>query len=205
MKIYDRYILPKLINLAMQNKAATEERARFVPLASGTVLEVGIGSGLNIPFYGRSVEKLYGLDTSLELWKMAHRRADQAFFAVEFIRSSGESIPGEDERFDTVVTTWTLCTIPNAVNALKEIKRVLKPHGHLIFIEHGQSPDSGVLAWQNWLNPLWKRIGGGCNLNRKIDDLIVEAGFCITQIEKAYIRGPKPFVYLYKGVACKAA
>lgn len=205
MKIYDRYILPQLINLSMQNKAAMEERARFVPLASGTVLEVGVGSGLNIPFYGRNVAKLYSLDPSLELWKMARRRADQAPFAVEFIRSSGETIPMEHETFDTVVTTWTLCTVPDAVKALKEMKRVLRPEGRLIFVEHGRSPDSGVLAWQNRLNPLWKWIGGGCNLNRKIDDLIVEAGFRITQIEKGYIRGPKPFVYLYKGVACKAA
>ena len=201
MKIYQNYILPRLIHLAMQNQAAMEERAKFVPLASGTVLEVGIGSGLNIPFYGRNVEKLYGLDTSLELWKMGYRRTDQAPFSVEFIRSSGECIPFEDEKFDTVVTTWTLCTIPNAENTLKEIRRVLKPQGRLIFIEHGQSPDPSVRAWQDRLNALWTRIGGGCNLNRKIDGLIAGASFRITQIEKAYMRGPKPFVYLYKGCA----
>lgn len=201
MKIYQHYILPKLINLSMQNKAAMAERARFLPLASGTVLEVGIGSGLNIPFYNREVEKLYALDPSLELWKMARRRVDHATFPVKFIASSGEYIPMEDGKFDAVVTTWTLCTIPHAVIALKEMKRVLKPGGRLIFVEHGRSPDRGVLAWQNRLNPFWNRIGGGCNLNRKIDDLIVEAGFRITQIEKAYSRGPKPFAYLYKGLA----
>jgi len=201
MNIYARYILPKLINLSMQNKAAMEERARFVPLASGTVLEVGIGSGLNIPFYSREVEKLYALDLSFELWKMARRRVDHAWFPVEFIPSSGESIPMGDNRVDTVVTTWTLCTIPDVVKALKEMKRVLKPEGRLIFIEHGWSVDRGVLAWQNRLNPLWKRIGGGCNLNRKIDDLIVEAGFLIREIEKGYTEGPRPFVYLYRGVA----
>jgi len=201
VSIYEKYVLPRLIDLSMRNKAVMLERARFVPLASGKVLEVGIGSGLNFQFYGAKVEKLHGLDPSLELQKMARRRAKTAPFPVEFVESSAESIPMEDHSFDTVVTTWTLCTIPNPVKALKEIKRVLKPDGQLIFVEHGRSPDSRVLAWQNWLNPLWNRIGGGRNLNRKIDDMVVEAGFRITQIERTYSKGPKPFTYLYKGFA----
>lgn len=201
MGIYEKYVLPRLIDLSMRNKAVMLERARFVPLASGEVLEVGIGSGLNIQFYGAKVEKLCALDPSLELQEMARRRAKTAPFPVEFLEGSAERIPMEDHSFDTVVTTWTLCTIPNPVKALKEIKRVLKPDGQLIFVEHGRSPDSRVLAWQNGLNPLWNRIGGGCNLNRKIDDMIVEAGFRITEIERAYSRGPKPFTFLYKGLA----
>jgi ubiquinone/menaquinone biosynthesis C-methylase UbiE len=203
MGLYDSYVLPRLTNFFMRGKAFTTERAKLVPLASGKVLEVGMGSGLNIPFYGRNVEKLFGLDTSLQLWKMGHKRVDHAPFAVEFIRSSGEGVPMVAESFDTVVTTWTLCTIPNVMSALKEIKRVLRPQGSFIFIEHGASPDLSVLAWQNRLNRFWRYVGGGCNLNRKIDDLIVAAGFRITQIEKGYITGPKPFVYLYRGVACK--
>src|SRR5712691_4351915 len=126
----------------MQNKAATAKRAELVPLASGRVLEVGIGSGLNVPFYSLNVEKLYGLDPSPDLWKIARRRAACAPFPIEFVASSGESIAAENEAFDTVISTWTLCTIPNALRAPKEMKRVLKPGGRFIFIEHGWSPDA---------------------------------------------------------------
>lgn len=201
MGIYEKYVLPRLIDLSMRNRAVMLERARFVPLACGKALEVGIGSGLNLRFYGPKVEKLCGLDPSAELQKMARRRAKTAPFPVEFLEGSAEKTPMEDHSFDSVVITWTLCTIPDPVKALKEIRRVLKPDGQLIFVEHGRSPDSRVLAWQNWLNPLWNVIGGGCNLNRKIDDLIAEGGFRIMQIERAYSRGPKPFVFLYKGIA----
>ena len=201
MNIYKRYILPRLIHLAMRNKVATAERAKCVPLASGTVLEVGVGSGLNVPFYGPKVRALFGLDPSLELWKMAHGRVAHAPFPVEFLVSSAESIPLGEMTVDTVVTTWTLCTIRNPAEALAEMRRVLKPDGQLIFVEHGRSPDRGVLAWQDRLNPMWTRVAGGCNLNRKIDELIVDAGFCVTQIERAYSRGPKAFSYLYKGLA----
>ena len=201
MNFYDKYVLPRLLNLSMQTKAAMAERRRFVPLASGTVLEVGIGSGINLPFYGRDVEKLFAVDPSLELWRMARRRANRASFPIEFVKYSAESLPLEDKTFDTVVITWTLCTIPDPIKALGEMKRVLKPEGQLIFIEHGRSPDARVLAWQNRLNPLWNRIAGGCNLNRKMDDLIREAGFGITQLETSYVRGPKPMSYFYRGFA----
>lgn len=201
MNIYERYVLPKLIHLVMRNRVATAERAKFVPLASGTVLEVGVGSGLNIPFYGTKVRELFALDPSLDLWKMAHSRVKNAPFPVKFLASSAESIPLGDMTVDTVVTTWTLCTIQNPAEALTEMRRVLKPEGQFIFVEHGRSQDRGVLTWQDRLNPMWKRVAGGCNLNRKIDDLILNAGFCVTQIERAYSRGPKPFSYLYKGLA----
>jgi ubiquinone/menaquinone biosynthesis C-methylase UbiE len=201
VRIYEKYVLPKLIHLAMRQKRATAERRKFIPLASGTVLEIGIGSGLNLPFYGPTVRKLYALDPSLELWKMAHQRVRKAPFPVEFLTSSAEHIPLADMTVDTVVTTWTLCTIPDPIRALTEMKRVLKPEGRLVFVEHGRSPDPGVLAWQNRLTPLWTRIGGGCHLNRHIDDLIADAGFHVTQIERGYSRGPKPMTYLYKGLA----
>jgi ubiquinone/menaquinone biosynthesis C-methylase UbiE len=201
MKIYERYVLPKLIHLAMQNKTAMAERAKLVPLASGTVLEVGAGSGLNIPFYGPKVGELFALDPSLALWKMARSRVKNAPFPVRFLDSSAERIPLGDMTVDTVVTTWTLCTIQNPAQALTEMRRVLKPEGQLIFVEHGRSQDRGVFAWQDRLNPMWKRVAGGCNLNRRIDDLILDAGFCVTQIERAYSRGPRPFTYLYKGLA----
>jgi ubiquinone/menaquinone biosynthesis C-methylase UbiE len=201
MEIYRTYVLPRFINLAMQNKVAETERAKFVPLASGKVLEVGIGSGLNIPFYSQDIETLYGLDPSRELWHMARKRSARAPFPIEYIGLSGESVPMEDETVDTVVTTWTLCTIPDPIKALKEMRRVLKRDGLLIFVEHGQSSDNRVQVWQNRLNPLWNRVGGGCNLNRIIDTLISEAGFHITQIETGYIKGLKLFSFLYKGLA----
>ena len=205
MGLYRRHILPRLIDLSMQNRAVRAERARFVPLASGTVLEVGLGSGLNLPFYSPAVERLYGLDPSLELQTMARRRARDARLPVEFIAGSGERIPMEDETVDAVVTTWTLCSIPDPVRALTEMRRVLNPGGRLIFIEHGRSPDARVVSWQDRLTPVWRRLAGGCHLNRKIDALILAAGFRIAQIETAYMKGPKPLVYLYKGVAQRSS
>jgi ubiquinone/menaquinone biosynthesis C-methylase UbiE len=204
VNVYEKYVLPRLIDWAGSKKIATAERRKFIPLASGTVLEVGIGSGLNLPFYGPQVQRLYALDPSRELWKLARQRVREAPFPVEFLAASAEHIPLEDMSVDTVVTTWTLCTIPNPLKALTDMRRVLKPEGRLIFVEHGRSPDPGVLAWQNRLTPVWKRIGGGCHLNRPVDDLIADAGFDITQIERGYSRGPKPMTYLYKGLARRA-
>jgi ubiquinone/menaquinone biosynthesis C-methylase UbiE len=201
VSLYAKYVLPRLIDLFMRNKVAMAERRKLVPLASGTVLEVGIGSGINLPFYGRAVGALVAVDPSLEIWRLARRRVSRAPIPVEFLQCSAEQIPLGAHTVDTVVTTWTLCTIPDPVRALGEMKRVLKPEGQVIFVEHGRSPDPPVLAWQNRLNPLWNRIGGGCNLNRKIDDLILEAGLRITRMEKGYTRGPRPFTYLYRGLA----
>lgn len=201
MSLYAKYILPRLINLFMRNKVAMAERRKLVPLASGTVLEVGVGSGINIPLYERDVEALLAVDPSLEIWRLARGRAGRAPFPIKFLGCSAEQIPLDDKTVDTVVTTWTLCTIPDPLRALGEMKRVLKPEGQVIFVEHGRSPDARVLAWQNRLNPLWNRIGGGCNLNRKIDDLIRAAGLEITRMETGYTRGPKPLTYLYRGLA----
>lgn len=201
MTIYARWFLPRLLDLAMRNRAARAEREKFVPLASGAVLEVGVGSALNLPFYTTRIEALRGLDPSPELLRMARRRVDRAPFPVALLGGSGEELPAKDRTFDTVVTTWTLCTIPDPGRALSEMRRVLKPGGQLLFIEHGRSPDPRVLAWQDRLTPLWRRIGGGCHLNRKIDELILAAGFRITQLETGYTRGPKPFAYLYRGLA----
>ncbi len=205
MGLYDRYVLPRLINLSMQNSAARAERARFVPLASGAVLEIGLGSGLNVPFYSTTVRALYGLEPSAALQRMAKKRMDRAPFVVTLITGSAEAIPLDDDGIDSVVTTWTLCTIGDPLRALNEMMRVLKPRGQLLFIEHGRSPDAGVRAWQHRLNPLWRRVAGGCHLDRPIDALITNAGFDIEQIETSYTRGPRPFSYLYKGVARKPA
>jgi ubiquinone/menaquinone biosynthesis C-methylase UbiE len=201
MNLYERYVLPRLIDLAMRNTASQRERARAIPRAAGTVLEVGIGSGLNLPFYGRAVERLYGVDPRPELWALGRNRIERAPCPVEFIQRSAEQIPLGDESIDTVVMTWTLCSIPDAGRALLEMKRVLRREGQLIFIEHGLAPDPRIVAWQNRLNPVWRRVAGGCNLNRKIDGLLLDAGFEITESEQGYGTGPRPMAYLYRGVA----
>ena len=204
MNFYDRWVLPWLIDLGMRNKEARRYRERVIPMAMGEVLEVGIGSGLNLPFYGDGVRHLFALEPSPELRKMANRRTKGSRFTVEFLDRTAEEIPLERGSVETVVTTWTLCTIPDAIRALEEMKRVLKPGGVLLFVEHGLSPEPGVQAWQHRLNPLWNRIGGGCNLNRKIDELIVRSGFRLAELETAYAKGLKPLRFMYSGRAIPA-
>jgi ubiquinone/menaquinone biosynthesis C-methylase UbiE len=152
MGLYRRYLLPTRTELAMRNRALRPERARWVPLASGVVLEVGVGSGLNLPVYSREVQKLYALDPSEALLRMARERAAPAAFPVEFLCRPAQAIPLADGSVDTVVTTWTLCTIPAPVTALREMRRVLGPEGRLIFVEHGRSPDPAVVRWQDRVN-----------------------------------------------------
>jgi ubiquinone/menaquinone biosynthesis C-methylase UbiE len=199
---YAKYVLPRIINVAMRNKEITRLRAAWIPQARGDVLEIGIGSGLNLPFYSSEVKRVFGVDPSLELQRMARERAAGQPVDVEFLSQSAEDpIPLPSESVDTIVMTWTLCSIPNASKALEQMKRVLKPSGQLIFVEHGRAPDRSVAVWQDRLNPTWKRIGGGCNLNRKVDELITEAGFHITDLRKFYLRGPRPMTYTYQGLA----
>ena len=201
MSVYARYVLPRLIDLVMRSKADAEERAKLLPLAAGVVVEVGIGSALNVPFYGPGVEKLYGVDPSVELWRIGQRRVQAAPFPVEFLASPAERIPLADRLADTVVSTWTLCTIPDPRAALAEMKRVLKPKGHFVFIEHGRAPDVRVQTRQDGLTPIWTRVAGGCHMNRRIDELIASAGFELSRIDREYGDGPKALAYLYKGVA----
>lgn len=201
MGFYDKWILPRLVDVAMRNREATRYRSRIVPEARGVVLEIGVGSGLNLPFYGTEVELLYGLDPSAELLAMARKKVGGTGFPVDFLAHSGEEIPLGDAAVDTVVMTWTLCSIPDPARALAEMKRVLRPGGMLLFAEHGLAPETGVQRWQHRLNPLWSRITGGCNLNRKTDRLIQAAGFRITELETAYAKGPRPMSYVYSGRA----
>jgi SAM-dependent methyltransferase len=204
MSFYEHWILPRVIDLTMRNKEARRYRERVIPQANGLVLEIGSGSGLNLPFYGPAVRHLFALEPSPELRKMAGRRTKGKRFAVEFLDRSAEEIPLERGSVDTVVTTWSLCTIPDAVRALEEMRRVLKPGGVLLFVEHGLAPDAVVRVWQHRLNPLWNRIGGGCNLNRKIDSLIVQSGFGLAELETEYVKGPKPMTFTYSGRAVPA-
>ncbi|MCL6646108.1 MAG: class I SAM-dependent methyltransferase [Dehalococcoidia bacterium] len=204
MSFYDRRILPWLIELCMRNREAQRYRERVIPAASGRVLEVGFGSGLNLPYYGSGVRHLFALEPSPELRRIAGPRIAGAPFTVEFLDRSAEEIPLESASVDTVVTTWTLCTIPDAARALAEMKRVLKPDGVLLFVEHGLAPEPRVQAWQRRLNPLWNRIGGGCNLDRKMDALIVSAGFRLAELHAEYARGFKALSYTYSGRASPA-
>jgi ubiquinone/menaquinone biosynthesis C-methylase UbiE len=193
--------LPHLVNLAMRNRRLLPYRERVIGAAEGRVLEVGIGSGLNLPFYGPGAREILGLEPAARLIEMARREKERRSAPVSFIEGSAEAIPLEDNAVDTVVTTWTLCTIPGVHMALEEMRRVLKPGGALLFVEHGLAPDEGVRRWQNRLTPAWKRIGGGCHLNRPIRDLIETAGFRIERIETGYMNGPKPMTFLYEGRA----
>ncbi len=202
MSFYAKYILPRLIDLAMRNRDTTRLRAEWIPQAHGEVLEIGIGSGLNLPFYSREVQHVYGVDPSAELQQMARKRISDSPIEVKFLSQSAEEpLPLDKASVDTVVVTWTLCSIPNPSEALRQAKRVLKPSGRLIFVEHGRSSDPGVVVWQDRITPLWKRIGGGCHLNRKIDDIISKAGFQIVELKTFYLPGPRPMTYTYQGFA----
>jgi ubiquinone/menaquinone biosynthesis C-methylase UbiE len=201
MGFYDDRILPHVINLAMRNRELLPYRERVLSSARGRVLEIGIGSGLNLPFYGTHVEEILGLDPVTRLISMAQGAAEHSKIPVTFITGSAESIPIDDHGIDTVVTTWTLCSIPNAVGALREMRRVLRPDGQLLFVEHGLAPEESVRKWQNRLTPVWKRIGGGCHLNRPIDALIESAGFGIVRLDTGYVKGPRPMTFLYEGCA----
>ncbi len=205
MGLYSKYILPKVVHLTCSMKPNMRQREKVVPLAHGRVLEIGIGSGLNFPYYDASnVTKLWGLDPSPEMTQMAEKVARAVPFDVEFIGLPGDEIPLEDDSVDTVLITYTLCTIPDTQPALRQMARVLKPGGNLIFCEHGAAPDPSVRRWQDRINPIWKRLGGGCHLNRAIPDLIKEGGFRITHMETMYIPGWRPASFNYWGAAAHA-
>lgn len=201
MTFYSEHVLPRVIDRSMRSGELRPYRERVVSRAEGRVLEVGVGSGLNLPFYGARVAEVVGLEPSARLLAMARSRIGQSRAPAGFIEGSAESIPLEDRSIDTVVMTWTLCSIPDAARALAEMRRVLEPTGQLLFVEHGLAPEDDVRRWQHRLTPLWKKIGGGCHLNRPIRSLIEDAGFRIRQIETAYMKGPKPLTFIYEGRA----
>ena len=205
MGLYGKYILPKVVHLACSTKPNMRQREKVVPLAKGRVLEIGIGSGLNLPYYDVSkVTKLWALDPSPEMTKLAERAARSVHLDVEFIDLPGEEIPLENNSVDTVLITYTLCTIPDTQPALLEMARVLRAGGELVFCEHGAAPDSSVRRWQDRVNPIWRRLGGGCHLNRAIPDLIGQGGFRISRMETMYIPGWRPASFNYWGTATHA-
>lgn len=203
---YERFVLPSVVNSACGIKPLRRQRAKVVPLAFGSVLEVGFGSGLNLPFYDvNRVSQVWALEPSREMWSLAEGRVRAADFPVEFLQAPAEAIPLANESADTVLVTYTLCTIPDVGRALREMGRVLKPGGELIFTEHGEAPDVSVYRWQARLNPLWKMAAGGCNLNRPIPALIVAAGFRMIELSSMYIPGWKPGSFNYWGRATAAS
>jgi ubiquinone/menaquinone biosynthesis C-methylase UbiE len=207
MGIYARYVLPRLTDLTMARKLLMAYRQRVIGGAAGRVLEIGIGSGLNLPLYDDAVEEVIGIDISPELLAMADRAAmlqsQRRRLRVRLLEGSAERLPSTvaDGSVDTVVVTWALCSIPDAAAALVEAHRVLRSNGSLRFVEHGRSPDTSVAWWQDRLTPLWRRCSGGCHLNRKTDDLLQSAGFRVTHLTTGYAPGPRPMTFMYEGQA----
>jgi ubiquinone/menaquinone biosynthesis C-methylase UbiE len=205
LSLYDKYILPKVLNCTCGSKPISYQRKKVVPLANGIVLDIGIGSGLNIPFYDLSmIDKIYGLDPSSELIKIAKKMAVKKNISIEFLLCGAEDIPLPNNSIDTVLITYSMCTIPEVLKANYEMLRVLKPDGRLIFCEHGLAPDKSVAKWQKRINPVWGKIAGGCNLDRDIPDLISSSGFKILSIEEMYLPSTPKFAgYNYWGIAQK--
>ena len=202
MNLYEKHILPNLVHFACSLRPAMLQREKIVPLARVRVLEIGVGSGLNLPYYDAGkVSNLCGLDPSPEILRRAEARAKAVSFEVEFIDLPGEEIPLLDSSVDTVLVTYTLCTIADVDRTLQEMARVLKPEGHMLFCEHGAAPTARVRRWQDLINPVWKRLGGGCHLNREIPKLIEQGGFRIEKLEARYIPGWRPASYNYWGTA----
>ena len=202
MGIYEKHVLPRIVHFCCGQNPTTRQREKVVPLAEGHVLEIGIGTGLNIPFYdAHKVRHLWGLDPSAEMWAIAQKTAAGHHIDAEFVQAAAESIPLDDNCADTVMMTYTMCSIPSVPEALEEIRRVLKPAGRLIFCEHGRAPDQSVRRWQDRMNPLWRKIGGGCNLNRPVPRLLEQAGFKSNDMQTMYLPGWRPASFNYWGTA----
>ena len=201
MGFYQRHVLPCLTHLAMSQSQLLPFRQHIVGAAEGRVLEIGVGSGLNFRLYGSAVRSVIGLEPSAELLRMARPRARAASVPVSLLDGSAEAIPLDGASIDTVVTTWTLCTIPNASLALAEMRRVLRPGGALLFVEHGRAPEPGVARWQDRIDPYWSYLAGGCHLNRKMDDLVTASGFRIEALHNSRLPGPRTHTYFYEGRA----
>ncbi|TCZ57306.1 class I SAM-dependent methyltransferase [Roseicella aquatilis] len=200
MGLYADRILPRLIAWAMRTEELTPYRERLIPQARGLVLEVGVGSGLNLPLYGPQVERVVGLDPSAALLRRAAALAARATCPIHLLRATAAAIPLAPASLDTVVMTWTLCSLPDARAGLREMRRVLRPDGQLLFVEHGLAPEPGIAAWQHRLDPLWWRVS--CHLDNPVPQLLAEAGFGALELRSGYLgAGPKVVTYMTEGVA----
>ena len=201
MGFYQDRIVPWLTHLAMRQAQLVPYRTRVASGATGRVLELGIGPGLNLAFYGANVTEVIGLDPSPKLLEIARDAGRKRAAPLELIEGSAEAIPLENSSVDTVVTTWTMCSIPDVSRALSEARRILRPGGQLLFVEHGRAPEASVQWWQDRLTPPWKVVTGGCHLNRAIADLIGGSGFAVQDLDVGYMPGPRPMTFMYEGRA----
>ena len=200
MSVYDKYIVPRITNFFCRHKTLTSQRKKVVPQAKGRVLEIGFGTGLNLGFYDSArVQHIWGLDPSASMWMMVETESYP--FGIEFIQASAENIPLDQNSVDTILTTYTLCSVPNIIAALKDMRRVLKPGGKLLFCEHGAAPNKKVRKWQNRLNPFWSKLAGGCNLNRPIPTLLEKGGFKVQKMDTMFLPVWKPAAFNYWGAA----
>ena len=205
MSFYEKYFLPRLLDCCCGMEGFQKKRAQIIPRVSGKVLEIGIGSGLNFDFYDFDrVTEVIGVDPALSSVAIAKSRASNFHSKISFIEATAESIDLESSTFDSVVIGYSLCTIPNPMQALSEAHRLLKSGGSLFFMEHGLAPEPNVQKWQHRITPFWRKFAGGCNLNRNIEEHILSCGFKFKDLTKKYIRGPKIASYLYYGEAPKA-
>jgi ubiquinone/menaquinone biosynthesis C-methylase UbiE len=200
---YEREVLPRFVDVALRGKQFERLRARVASRLEGEVLEVGFGSGRNVPHYPPTVTRVQAVDPAVAGRKLAAKRVAASGVPVEYVGLDGERLPADDASVDHVLTTWTLCTIPDVDRALGEIRRVLRPGGSLQFLEHGRAPDEKVRRWQDRLTPVQRRIAGGCHLNRAIDRLVSDAGLRVDRLDTYYLKGPKAFGFMYEGTATR--
>jgi len=202
VRLYERFVLPRIVHFVCGQRPAMRQRGKIVPLASGDVAEIGFGSGHNLPFYDPSaVRKVWAVEPSAEMWELAEPAVAGSSLEVEHLRAPAEEIPLPDRSVDTVLLTYTLCTLPDAPAALHEMRRILRAGGRLIFCEHGEAPDESVRRWQRRINPIWRRLAGGCNLDRPIPSLIRGGEFEIERLDTLYLPGWKFANYNYWGSA----
>ena len=203
MSLYSKYILPKVLDFCCATKPIRKQREKVVPLCKGIVLEIGSGSGLNFPYYKTSkVKKIFALEPDKEMIELARQETKKSSIEITFLQEYAERISLKDNSVDTILLTYSLCTIPDPISALKEMKRVLRSNGSLVYCEHGMAPESSIRKWQNRLNPINSYFSGGCNLNRDITQLITESGFKIRKSETMYLPGTTKLIgYNYWGTA----